>query len=137
MPITESHCLRWSDVLRQPLVANAVIRRSNSSRKHDSYATAGRYRNKGDGPSVHAYNLPDNSETKSSSGRALYCLAKSHKNKVSLRRRNSSAFVCDLQNNGIVAAIGANFGSQHHPYATGAMKERILKQVAQHVSQVI
>ena len=76
---------------------------------------------------MHAYNLPDNSETESSSWRALYCLAKSLKNKVSLCRRYSSAFVRDLQNNGIVAAIGANFGSQHHPYATGAMKERVLK----------
>src|SRR3977135_2678299 len=123
--------------MHRAFIANAVFRRSNSSRKHHSHATTGTHWNKGDCTSVHAYNLPDNSETESSSGRALYCLAKSLENKVSLCRRNSSAFVRALQNNRIVAAIGAKFGSQHHPYATGAMKERILKQVAQHVSQVI
>ena len=83
---------------------------------------------------MHAHNLADNSETESSSGRALYCLPKSLKNKISLCRRNSSAFVRDLHHNGSVAAIGANAGSQRHPNATGAMKERVLKKVSHHVS---
>ena len=76
---------------------------------------------------MHAYNLADNSETESSPRRALYCLAKSFKNKVSLCRQDSSAFVRDLHYYGIVAAIGANSGLQCHPDATGAMNERILK----------
>ena len=82
---------------------------------------------------MHTYNLADNSETEPSSGRALYCFAKSLKDNVSLCRWNSSAFVRDLHYNGIVAAIGANAGSHRHPNATGAMKECVLKQVAQHV----
>jgi hypothetical protein len=113
--------------MHRAFIANAVFRRSNSSRKHHSHATTGTHWNKGDCTSVHAYNLPDNSETESSSGRALYCLAKSLKNKVSLCRRNSRAFVRDLHHNGIVAAIGANSGSQRHCDATAAMKERVLK----------
>jgi hypothetical protein len=83
---------------------------------------------------VQAYNLADNSKAESGPGRALLCLAKSLKNKVSFCGRDPSAFVPDLHYNGIVVT---NSCSHRHSDASGAMNERILNQVAQHIPQVI